>query len=105
MNQPNFDASSDPHRKAGKGDAPRASAATGASAAAGASQRRENEVVSTADGKVPFLGIHFKCCGTYGRIYRNRERYVYEGRCPKCRRLLTVPIGPGGLDSRFLTAQ
>ena len=99
MNQPNFDASSDPYHDAGKEDAPRASETTGAS------QRRENEVVSTADGKVPFLGIHFKCCDTYGRIYRNHERYVYEGRCPKCRRLLTVPIGPRGVGSRFLTAQ
>ena len=52
-----------------------------------------------------FPGIHFKCCKTYRRIYRIHHRYVYEGRCPKCRGLLTVPIGPGGTDSRFLTAQ
>ena len=99
MNQSNFDVSSDPYHDARKVDAPKTSDVTGAS------QRRGNEVVSKADGQVPFLGIYFTCCDTYGRIYRNRERYVYEGRCPKCRCLLRVSIGPGGVDSRFLTAQ
>ena len=52
----------------------------------------------------PFLGIHFKCCKTYGRIYRNQQRTAYRGRCPKCLAVLSVPIGPGGSDNRFLTA-
>ena len=102
MSQSSFDASSDPNRNPENVN-PRLQ-----SEARVASQRGDQEVVSTPtakDGKVPFLGIHFKCCSTYGRIYRNRERHVYEGRCPKCRRLLTVPIGPGGLDTRFLSAQ
>lgn len=102
MNQPNFDASSDPHREQpptdlnGAADSSRSSP-RGGSGASGTTAAR--------DLRVPFLGIHFKCCKTYGRIYRNQQRYVYEGRCPKCRGLLTVPIGPGGLDSRFLTAE
>ncbi len=97
MNRPNFDASSDPHDQAS--DEPMGvcsgSSVTGTSA----------HGASSSNQKVPFLGIHFKCCKTYGRIYRSPLRLVYEGHCPKCRGLLTVPIGPGGLDSRFLSAQ
>lgn len=102
MNQPNFDASSDPHRD----PTPTGPAESlEASLPLDRGETNGGAASSAADGKVPFLGIHFKCCGTYGRIYRSHLRYVYEGRCPKCRRLLTVPIGPGGLDSRFLSAQ
>ena len=32
----------------------------------------------------PFLGIHFVNCGTYGRIYQNKEGSAYIGHCPKC---------------------
>ncbi|MGI9467573.1 MAG: hypothetical protein ACR2OA_10670 [Rubripirellula sp.] len=98
MNRPSFDASSDPHREQA---AQPAEALTDSEGSRGRSPMGD----SSSDQKVPFLGIHFKCCKTYGRIYRSPLRLVYEGHCPKCRGLLTVPIGPGGLDSRFLTAQ
>ena len=49
----------------------------------------------------PFLGILFKCCNTYGRIYKNKEQSAYEGRCPKCGRKVNFMIGTQGCDSRF----
>jgi hypothetical protein len=51
-----------------------------------------------------YLGIHFACCGVYSRIYANHERTAYVGHCPKCARRAEVKIGPGGSDTRFLTA-
>mgnify|MGYP006911167519 CR=1 FL=1 len=98
MNRPSFDASSDPHV---------ADSAPSSEASADSLDRRTDSSRGepSGDQRVPFLGIHFKCCKTYGRIYRSPLRLVYEGQCPKCRGSLTVPIGPGGLDSRFLSAQ
>ena len=52
----------------------------------------------------PFLGIHFECCGIYGRIYRDANFRVYRGRCPKCMRSLEIPIGQGGRAGRFYRA-
>lgn len=52
----------------------------------------------------PFIGIQFKCCRTYGRIYRNRDRNAYVGNCPKCAARIKVPIGPGGGSNRFFSA-
>ncbi|MCC9643996.1 hypothetical protein LOC71_17065 [Rhodopirellula sp. JC740] len=52
----------------------------------------------------PFLGIQFRCCQTYGRIYRNDERTAYRGGCPKCGSRVEVPIGNGGTNQRFFSA-
>lgn len=52
----------------------------------------------------PFLGIRFKCCRTYGRIYRNDAMTAYRGRCPKCQARISVPIGNDGTCSRFFSA-
>ncbi len=49
----------------------------------------------------PFLGIHYVNCGTYGRIYRNKEGTAYVGHCPKCMHALKVRIGPQGTGHRF----
>ena len=51
-----------------------------------------------------FVGITFGCCGTYARIYRNREGTAYVGNCPRCARPVRLKIGPGGSDERFFTA-
>jgi len=51
-----------------------------------------------------FLGIQFACCGTYARVYINRNGTAYEGNCPKCAKRVRLKIGPGGTDARFFTA-
>ena len=55
--------------------------------------------------KRDFLGIHFKCCNTYGRLYKNRQQNAYEGHCPICGKQSRIPIGKGGTASRFFTAE
>ncbi len=51
-----------------------------------------------------WLGIRFDCCNAYSRMYRNTAGTAYVGRCPKCTRRLSVPIGPGGTPQRFFRA-
>jgi len=53
----------------------------------------------------PFLGINFKCCGIYCRIYKNKEQTAYEGACPKCRKKVRLPIGSGGTSNRFFDVE
>ncbi len=52
-----------------------------------------------------WLGIRFDCCNAYSRMYRNTAGTEYVGRCPKCARRLSVPIGPGGTLQRFFRAR
>ena len=51
-----------------------------------------------------FVGVQFKCCDVYSRIYINRDQTAYEGNCPKCAKKVRLEIGPGGTDARFFTA-
>ena len=55
--------------------------------------------------KRKFLGVHFKCCNAYARVYTNREKTAYRGACPRCGKRVDIGIGPGGTDSRFFSAQ
>lgn len=52
----------------------------------------------------PYIGVHFKCCHVYYRIYLNRSGNAYEGGCPKCGARIRVRVAPGGSKSRFWTA-
>ena len=52
-----------------------------------------------------FLGIMFECCNIYRRIYINKGRNAYEGRCPKCFVVVKVCIGSGGSDNRIFRAR
>lgn len=56
------------------------------------------------DAKKNYLGINFRCCGVYARIYKNKEGTAYVGRCPKCLRQIRVAIGEGGTNKRFFDA-
>ncbi len=51
-----------------------------------------------------FLGIMFQCCSVYGRIYENKDKTAYVGRCPRCLRNVRVKIGEGGSNQRFFEA-
>lgn len=52
----------------------------------------------------PWIAVRWTCCSVYSRIYRNRQRTAYEGRCPKCGTPARAAIGPGGTKSRFFNA-
>jgi|WetSurMetagenome_2_1015567.scaffolds.fasta_scaffold1810659_1 hypothetical protein len=51
-----------------------------------------------------FLGILFRCCNLYRRIYKNSSGTAYEGECPQCGKMVVVPIGKEGTSSRFFEA-
>ncbi|QEG38780.1 hypothetical protein [Roseimaritima ulvae] len=53
----------------------------------------------------PFLGVLFRCCNQYARIYRRADLTAYEGKCPRCGKRLRVPIGSGGTGMRFFGTQ
>ncbi len=56
------------------------------------------------DPRRKFLSIWFRCCHTYGRLYRNAEETAYLGRCPSCGAPVQALIGPHGTDQRvFMT--
>ena len=55
--------------------------------------------------KRPFIGMHFKCCNVYSRIYLNRRQTAFVGWCPKCAQKTEVRVSPQGTDDRFFTAE
>jgi hypothetical protein len=72
---------------------------------AGGAMREELPVRSMHAPKPskPFLGVLFRCCGVYGRIYANARGSAYEGRCPRCMHPIRVRIDARtGVDARFL---
>ncbi len=54
--------------------------------------------------KRKFLGIHFRCCNVYSRVYINNQGNGYEGRCPRCGKKVDIAIGKGGVENRFFEA-
>jgi hypothetical protein len=48
-----------------------------------------------------FLGVRFRCCGSYARIYKNKDGTAYAGRCPQCMKSVRFKVGEGGTSSRF----
>lgn len=63
-----------------------------------------SEAENKARGR-PFLGIFFRCCRVYARIYKTRDGSAYEGRCPKCLGKVRIKVGAEGTDERFFIAQ
>jgi len=53
----------------------------------------------------PYLGMHFKCCNVYVRIYLNRRGTAYFGHCPKCMRAVSVRAVPGAKKAKFWTVE
>lgn len=52
----------------------------------------------------PFLGIRFKCCNVYSRIYLNKAGTAFVGWCPKCAAKAEIKVSPKGTNSRFFSA-
>ena len=53
----------------------------------------------------PFIGIKFDCCNVYNRIFVNKGKTAYEGRCQKCLQKISVKIRKDGVSTRFFSAQ
>lgn len=54
-------------------------------------------------GKRPFIGMHFKCCNVYSRIYLNKKGDAFVGWCPKCATKTVVKVSADGSPDRFFT--
>jgi len=57
--------------------------------------------------KKPFIGITFKCCNVYARVYLNKDGTAYEGICPRCyrKKVVVTIVEKGGVDTRFFEAE
>ena len=53
----------------------------------------------------PYLGIQFRCCRVYARIYLNHDSTAFAGNCPRCARAIRVEVSEDGVDQRFFSAQ
>ncbi len=71
----------------------------------GTAARRETGSRDNRPVPRKFLGIYFRCCTIYGRIYKNAAGTAYEGRCPRCGMPTKVLIGTGGTSNRFFEAE
>ncbi|MCX6831802.1 MAG: hypothetical protein NT028_06645 [candidate division Zixibacteria bacterium] len=49
----------------------------------------------------PFIGVVFKCCKVYSRIYLNKQRTAFVGWCPRCAAQIRIKVSPDGTDARF----
>jgi hypothetical protein len=57
--------------------------------------------------KRPFVGIVFKCCNVYSRVYLNRDKTAFEGVCPRCyrKKVIVEIVESGGTKERFFEAE
>jgi hypothetical protein len=53
----------------------------------------------------PWLGIFFRCCGVYSRIYRSPDSDRYVGNCPRCAAEVRARVGQGGTSQRIFHAE
>ena len=52
-----------------------------------------------------FVGVQFRCCGVYQRIYKSADGARYEGRCPRCMRPVRFIVGAGGTEERMFVVE
>jgi len=64
-----------------------------------------SESDSNSPAERPFLGIYFRCCKVYSRIYKNKQGTAYQGHCPKCFRKVNIKVGDQGTSNRFFIAE
>ena len=60
---------------------------------------------SGKEGRRPYIGIYFRCCGVYQRIYKKSGQESYKGFCPHCLRKVVVPVSPHGTEERIFEAE
>lgn len=48
-----------------------------------------------------YVGVTFKCCRVYTRIYINKKGTAFVGWCPKCAAKMEIKISPSGSNSKF----
>jgi hypothetical protein len=59
----------------------------------------------TGSGERKYIGIYFKCCHVYSRVYKSKLGDRYVGFCPKCGAKVQLMIGSDGVDDRFFVAR
>jgi hypothetical protein len=52
----------------------------------------------------PYIGVIFKCCRAYSRVYLNKQGTAYVGWCPKCAAQIHIKVAADGTRDRFFEA-
>jgi len=55
--------------------------------------------------KQEFIGVIYKCCNIYNRIYLNKKKTAFVGWCPRCGTKMEVFLSPTGSNSHFFVAE
>lgn len=75
---------------------------------AGLKSAEQARAAGTAGEPMPgarnWLGVWFKCCHVYGRMYKNEFGTRYTGYCPRCGAEVGARVGTGGTSRRFFEA-
>lgn len=76
----------------------------GSSAANSSERPNPDGEVGSAGGVVrPFLGVWFRCCHAYGRMYKVPDGTRYAGQCPRCGAAVGAAVGEGGTSQRIFS--
>jgi hypothetical protein len=68
-------------------------------------EKMERDPEPREEGRRPYIGIYFRCCQVYQRIYRKPDKDRYASFCPKCLRPVTVRVSPDGCANRLFEAE
>ncbi len=53
----------------------------------------------------PSIGMYWKCCNVYSRVYLNHAQTHFAGNCPRCGARTRIAAVPGDrTDTNFWTA-